>query len=68
MAPFFHLTHLGYQQPIKSFVLAPPLPPAPEKFTLPEIKGYGKGKLYHSSFYAMALVTIRIIIVSYINW
>lgn len=43
MAPFFHLTHLGYQQPIKSFVLAPPLPPAPEKFTLPEIKGYGKG-------------------------
>ena len=43
MASFFHLTQLGYQQPIKSEVLDSPIPPPPERLKLPEIGGYGKG-------------------------
>ena len=34
---------MGYQQPIKSAVLAPPVEPPPERLKLPEIANYGKG-------------------------
>ena len=43
MSSFFHLTQLGYQQPIKSAVLSPPVAPPPERLKLPEIENYGKG-------------------------